>query len=565
MSNPHKKGSFGRAAQRSDRRADLPLSKRYLVPGTRRSMLLGGLGLGLVALLLVWLDVEHHGGDWLAGGPLSSAHATLDMGCASCHGEAFGTVLAGVADTGCSECHERAEGAPDQVPPALFSVESHAVLRTAAESTPRALDLEPSCASCHGEHQGRDASLVNVADRQCLACHQDHDFDRDHPDFAFTEALVADDDALHFAHGRHVKEVLKRTGWDDTERTCLTCHQPTDDVRGFEAVDFDRHCADCHLGTGVATTRLPLDDGERAVEDGPGVWSLERIRRSQLPGTDWSFTAAPTDFRGSPRRGRRVVKLRLDHEDPWILFNLRRLRQLRYGDAGVADLLDAAPTDSSQTADERATYEEAVATLEAQAEALRGSSDPAVQSDLAWIEDELTRIRRELGQGSTELASIRLPDGSSSTTPARPQEWVDAWDELVTDLSAQCSNCHRMARATILEIDDDQRVLTRAEFDHGSHLTGSPATERSCLDCHGRLPIEEAVAATDADVLKALESRDRAAMHNLPGIATCRECHGSGKVASACVDCHSFHPDAASRRAQQLVHFGEADLREGGS
>ena len=70
---------------------------------------LAGLAAGLVALLLVWLDVEHDGGDWLSGGPLSSAHASLDMGCASCHGEAFGTLLGGVADTGCTECHEGAE------------------------------------------------------------------------------------------------------------------------------------------------------------------------------------------------------------------------------------------------------------------------------------------------------------------------------------------------------------------------------------------------------------------------------------------------------------------------
>ena len=341
--------------------------------------------------------------------------------------------------------------------------------------------------------------------------------------------------------------MLKRTGWDDAERTCLNCHQPTDGVRTFEAIDFERHCSDCHLGTGVATSRLPLDDGDRTVKDGPGVWSLERIRRSGLPGTDWSFTIAPTDFRS----GRRVVKLRLDHEDPWILFNLRRLRQLRYGDAGVADLLATAPK-----SEERKAYQEAVATLESQAEALRGSSEPAVQSDLEWIEDELARIRRELGEGRAKLASVRLPNASSD----RPEEWIAAWDGLVADLSAQCANCHRMDRATILEVEDDQRVLTRAEFDHGPHLV-----ERSCLDCHGRLPIAEAVAAADADIAKALQSRDRSAIHNLPGIATCRECHGSGQVASACVDCHSFHPGAASRRAQRLVHLGEADLREGGS
>ena len=116
-----------------------------------------------------------------------------------------------------------------------------------------------------------------------------------------------------------------------------------------------------------------------------------------------------------------------------------------------------------------------------------------------------------------------------------------------------------MDRATLVAIESDQRVLSRAEFIHAPHVG-----ERACLDCHGSLPILEAVRAGEAsgESLDALETRDRAEIHNLPDIATCRECHGQAQVASACVDCHIFHPDAASRRAQQLVHLGTADLSE---
>lgn len=534
------KGTFGRPAGITTERVPLPLSKRYIVPSRRRAMLAAGLGAGLVVALVAWLDVRFGGGTALSGGPLTSAHATLESDCAACHGGESRRIGESVADAACASCHEPKPVTDEDPASPIFAYAVHAESRT-REGTPRVFDRVPSCADCHREHDGRDASLVAMSDARCQSCHENSDFDGGHPDFAFTEAPEGDDDALQFAHGQHVKEILKRTAWDAPERTCLRCHQPTADGRGFQAIEYDRHCADCHLGPGVATGRLALADAS-APSDVPGVWSLARIRRSGLPGTDWAFYLDPGAFRGA---GNRVAKLRLEHADPWILFNLRRLRRQRYGDAGVADLLPTAPAADS---DETTQYRQAIDALEAQAETLRGSQDPAVQAELTWIEEQLSRTRARVGEPGVGLTGLTLPAG----TGRLPQDRVDAWEDLVTSLAEPCSSCHRIDRATVVGIESDQRVLRQAEFDHAPHLL-----ERGCLQCHDALPIREALETEDLDSLD-----DRAAIHNLPPIATCRECHGAAKVASSCVDCHTFHPDSLGRRVHQLASLGAGELRD---
>src|SRR5215510_1177362 len=98
---------------------------------------------------------------------------------------------------------------------------------------------------------------------------------------------------------------------------------------------------------------------------------------------------------------------------------------------------------------------------------------------------------------------------------------------MQTQVKAFCSLCHEMSSdkarrelfiAPVLLAD---RWLPKAEFDHRKHRT------TPCNDCH--LATQ---SATAQDVL-------------IPGIATCRRCHGGegtvAKVPSTCVDCHKFH------------------------
>jgi predicted CXXCH cytochrome family protein len=88
-------------------------------------------------------------------GPVASVHAMWDAQCESCHssfqpiqGDAWAASIFGTAgDAKCQRCHtgpEHHEGV-----------------------------TAPPCASCHQEHQGREASLVRLADAVCVQCHGD--------------------------------------------------------------------------------------------------------------------------------------------------------------------------------------------------------------------------------------------------------------------------------------------------------------------------------------------------------------------------------------------------------
>ncbi|MCG8462765.1 MAG: hypothetical protein MI919_41295, partial [Holophagales bacterium] len=394
--------------------------------------------------------------------------------------------------------------------------------------------------------------VLDVPDARCQECHETSHFDRDHPDFAFTADPEGDDDSIAFAHGYHVREVMEKGGWVDLERACLACHQPTADGRNFEPIDFDLHCDACHLNAGEATPRLAVAEGTGSAD--LGVWTLDAIRSSGLPATDWAFYMDPGELRES---GRRVMKTPLHHEDPWVMWNLRHLRKMRFPDAGLADYLTTSPDLDAEGV--RALYSEVVETLEVQAVGLRGSPDPGVQEQLRQIERRLEGVKRVLADPAVPLDETQLLLALSAPVELEP-ETAEAWDELVAGLTAPCATCHRVEDATFVRVAADQRTLVRSEFDHGAHVI-----QRRCLDCHGELPILEALSAPvegeeGAAIGAAETAHDRAAIHNLPRIASCRECHRSGQVASRCVDCHLFHPDA-NRHSDFLLYVPEGESR----
>jgi predicted CXXCH cytochrome family protein len=96
-----------------------------------------------------------------------------------------------------------------------------------------------------------------------------------------------------------------------------------------------------------------------------------------------------------------------------------------------------------------------------------------------------------------------------------------------------CSGCHAVIPPSrpgaldfsIAPVNVQQRYLPRGRFLHGRH-----ATQR-CSDCHN------AAAVNDSATLM------------LPGVATCRGCHGNAKlaqpVAAKCDTCHGFHDGPA--------------------
>ena len=302
---------------------ELPVSRRYLTPASRRRMLLYG-GLAAVALLAFFLiDALVGGGRFITNGPLSSSHAGFEDDCGNCH---FGPGRE-VSDERCSTCHEKFG---DEL--GIYTHDAHYVYRSDDFRRLVPSPDERPCFACHTEHEGRNADITRISDSHCLTCHEFGSFGREHPQFDFAADQLPDSGALHFEHVHHVREVRKREELEDIEVACLYCHNAQPDGRGFEPLDFDRHCDACHLTATASTPALAIRQGDGA----PGVETLEAILQRGGPGTRWALFSNPGEFRV---RGANLVKAPVYHRDSWILENLRALRTILYPDSGLADLL----------------------------------------------------------------------------------------------------------------------------------------------------------------------------------------------------------------------------------
>ena len=516
-----RKGTFGDHG--------LPVAGAYPSQPTRRSLLVLGL-LAVLALgaILAW---DHFAGrrGLISGGPLSSSHAVFTDDCSRCHDAG----LRQVTDDRCASCHEKFG---DEL--GLYTFARHYLYRSDDFRRVVPQEHEVECAACHREHRGREAAITRVDNGACRACHFGS-LGRDHPEFDFAAEPASDNRALHFPHIHHVREVMKRQRLEDPERACLLCHNARPDGRGFEPLDFDRHCDSCHLTATSATPGLPVLDGEAG---GVGVATLESLAADGGPGLRWVYFSNPAEFR---RRGSLVVKTPLHHRDPWLLENLRRLRRRLYPDAGLADLLRASA--DAPAGEVRALYHEAVATLEEQALGLRGRPEPEIQRELERIQALVESVKRRIDEPLASLDETSFLLAFERPDPDLSEEEVAAIEELAAALTEPCRGCHQVRSATIVRVDRDQRELRRAEFDHRAHIV-----QRRCLDCHDVIPVRELLAGQE----KPPPEVDNSGIHVLPTIGSCRECHDPRQASDRCVTCHLFHPDTASR-AELLPYFEE--------
>ena len=511
------KGWFGRSG--------LDVAKAYVIPVRRRPMFWGGLLAGAVLIVVLAADFGFRDARWVSNGSLSSAHASLENDCASCHDP----LSRQVTIEACSTCHER-HG--DEL--GIYTFASHYLYRSDDFQRVKVEEGEVPCFSCHPEHRGRKAQRTEVDDRLCISCHPDGSFSKGHPEFDVLSESIADPTGLNFSHVPHVREVMSKRSYSDIEKACLSCHKPDQDGEGFLAISFDRQCDACHLTSGVATARLPIAD-----EGSLGVQTLEMIRSQGEPGTEWSQFVAPGEFREA---GRRVLKTPLYHRDPWILHNLRRFRRELFEDGGIAELLDVSP--DAPEGQLRQVYLEAIDTLEGFVTGLRGRPEPEIQHELEVISELLDGLRRSLNDPYTTLDETELLFSLQNLRPEVTPERIGEVTAVIDSLMAPCVTCHLVEGATVQRVQESQKTFVRAEFDHRSHIL-----ESRCLDCHSNIEIGEAIE----DLSLPVPDNDLATTQNLPGIESCRTCHTPDLAASSCTTCHLFHPDL-NRRSEFLLY-----------
>ncbi len=131
------------------------------------------------------------------------------------------------------------------------------------------------------------------------------------------------------------------------------------------------------------------------------------------------------------------------------------------------------------------------------------------------------------------LARAASPSAAPGRGPPAPPDWTstlrartDAAVEALLTPGRGCLLCHDAdAQGAIVPPDIPSNWLPKARFDHKTHRA-----ER-CQTCHGAERIGDARSV------------------DVPGIRTCRTCHGDGGATATCATCHGYHPpDAAAWR-----------------
>ena len=216
---------------------------------------------GLVLLLFFPLLVRTPEPGWWKGelrrwsetivspGPLSAPHGTIGN-CNRCHPVELGPNPGLGSTMACLDCHNGPTSPdapalqPHGLPPQqLAAVTQEAVDRGATPSTDavgRLLGLEIprghqgalACATCHREHRGRLASITNMDDQRCQACHLENIANfNSHPEFTRYPLAETRYGFDHRAHATRIKAA---------DFACANCHEADDTGRHMEVARFEQ-------------------------------------------------------------------------------------------------------------------------------------------------------------------------------------------------------------------------------------------------------------------------------------------------------------------------------------
>ena len=446
-------------------------------------------------------------------GTLARVHATWDTDCDACHkpfqpidGSNWAARLIdadgrGLSDRQCQACHA---GPPHHADKVRGDTDS--------------------CAGCHRDHGGRDASLVALDDRQCTRCHGDLAAHRmpaveatiassvtrfdtmagGHPEFRAIGAKdpghIAFNHALHLAEGLTLVPGGRPKTLDDLATTardfyqdatakssrniqlrCDSCHS-LDRARSsaVEAgvlptsraymlpVRFEAHCQACHT-LDFDPDLPPMRHGLQpagVIEDLWQAYAAQFLKgRPDLK--EWRPPVRPIPGRDQPpeiRAANEAIDRKVATAER-ILFGEKKCGECHTLDLADGRRVERNPPDSI-------------------------TARPAIQ---------------ELGH-RPESATRESPASSSGSPPTIPRSNIPTpW-------------------------------FAHARFDHSAHRAVD------CRACHG----QAWASRSSQDVL-------------LPGISVCRQCHAprsergatvSGGAGFSCTECHRYHTDATSSHGQ---------------
>ena len=375
--------------------------------------------------------------------------------------------------------------------------------------------LERKCEACHVQ------AFVSVRDDACRTCHKDT---HDHA----PAARLAVARAQPGWGGRVLAAVAGQFG-KPGPGACVDCHTEHQGAGPMPPTP-QAFCADCHA---TLASRLPDSKIGNAGDFGTLHPQFRPVVSTGPARARVSLDAQPVDVNGL----KFPHKLHLDPRGGVA----RMAQNVKPGTSALACANCHVPTadgtrflsvsmEKNCQSCHSLAFDQVGGTLRtlrhgdtaqmiADLRALYRSTGPARPPELSGM------ARRQPGQ----YAQGQLYHAYFGAVAARPADG-EAAVRAVFSPGGACFDCHTItppgvngaADWTVTPVRQPTRYLQHGWFDHAAHRT------ETCASCHSRA----ATSARSDDLL-------------LPGIKTCRTCHGGAgspaKVPSDCALCHSYH------------------------
>ncbi|WP_293883164.1 cytochrome c3 family protein [Sphingomonas sp.] len=389
--------------------------------------------------------------------------------------------------------------------------------------------LEKNCQACH------DKAFVSVEDNKCVACHTGI---HDHADPKRQINAMA---APNF--GKRIENGFKSAFGVPTGQRCVDCHTEHQGAGPMPAT-AQAFCTDCH-----ATLKSRLTDTKIAnvgdfgtahpqfrpaiVTDSSGQGGRPMFQRISLDARPIQNSGLkfPHGVHLSATNGVARMAQTMKAEQSWG--NALACKDCH---TPTADGVRFQPVEMERSC--QMCHSLAFDRIGGTVRTLRHGQPAQVVADLRAFFRSTGPVR-PISLGGIERRrpgdyAANETQGDYSSGLRSYGGGADAAINAVFTKGGACYDCHVVDRTGdagsagwhIKAVVQPERFLQKGWFDHDAHKT------EKCETCH-----KAATSTATSPIM-------------LPGIATCRECHGGensrAAVPSSCAMCHSYHMDAAA-------------------
>lgn len=379
--------------------------------------------------------------------------------------------------------------------------------------------LEKNCESCHVQ------AFVAVRDSTCRTCHQDAH------DHAPADRIAAAR-AAPTAWGRFLESVAHAFN-KPGPGACVDCHREHEGAGPMQATP-QAFCTECHSGLNqrLTDTRLPNagDFGTAHPQFRPTIGG-ERVSLDGHP-TLPTGLKFPHDLHLSSTNG---------------VARMAQTLSSRYGFGAALDCKDCHKPSADGVRYLPVQMEQACGMCHSLGSIRHGDVRAAMADARSYYRATSAPRPIEMG-GGRRRPGLYAEGQVYHIYFSGAGAWAGRGEAAAHALLAPggaCYECHTPTTSElgVVPVPQPMRYMLHGWFDHAAHKT------EACASCH-----DARASASATDLL-------------LPGIKTCRTCHGgetsSAQVPSSCAMCHSYHPaSGAPWQPRRLV--ARTDAMRGG-